>query len=136
MSPTDEQWIGGETDWAALAPELLDNALYSRVVRHREEDSGPRYDMAALLARPKGEQLAEVTAVVLARVGAALHVDVVHHPAHELQAAAAAALGRRRRLPAPAVAHADVDLLAGALEDDLERIGAQPVRVLHLPNND
>ncbi|MFE9848750.1 SDR family NAD(P)-dependent oxidoreductase [Streptomyces sp. NPDC005576] len=74
-SPADEQWIGGELDWSALAPELLDNALYSRVVR-REEDGAPsRYDLAALLAKPAPEQLAEIGALVLTSVASVLHAE-------------------------------------------------------------
>ncbi|MDI5969120.1 SDR family NAD(P)-dependent oxidoreductase [Streptomyces sp. SL13] len=74
-APGGEQWIGGELDWAALAPKLLDNALYSRVVRHRDEDAGPRYDVAALLAKPDAERLAEIGALVLAGVATALHEE-------------------------------------------------------------
>ncbi|MFJ4922357.1 SDR family NAD(P)-dependent oxidoreductase [Streptomyces sp. NPDC088725] len=74
-TPTAEQWIGGELDWSALAPGLLDNALYSRVVRHDEEDTASRYDLAALLAKPGPERLAEISALVLAGVASVLHAE-------------------------------------------------------------
>ncbi|MFJ2879497.1 SDR family NAD(P)-dependent oxidoreductase [Streptomyces sp. NPDC086796] len=70
-----EQWVAGEFDWAAhVAPSLLDNALYSRLVgdRTRDEDG---FDTGALLALPEGERRAVVGRIVLRSLAAVLQVE-------------------------------------------------------------
>ncbi|HEY3871047.1 MAG TPA: type I polyketide synthase [Actinocrinis sp.] len=82
--PTPGQYVAGEWDWpgyAAAGP--LRNALYHQVVGDRlpapasagAAAARPAVDLAALVAKPKLERLAEVGAVVLASVAAALRAE-------------------------------------------------------------
>jgi acyl carrier protein len=75
LGGSQAQRVVGRYDWdrvAAAAP--YPDALYERVAdRARPTESG--VDVAALLARPTAERLAEITDLVRAKVAAALHFD-------------------------------------------------------------
>ncbi|KOG64581.1 beta-ketoacyl synthase [Streptomyces griseoflavus] len=69
------QRVAGEFDWDRyVAPSMLDNALYSRLVRNRtREDSG--FDVNALLAEPENERKLTIRRMVLESVASALHAE-------------------------------------------------------------
>jgi NAD(P)-dependent dehydrogenase (short-subunit alcohol dehydrogenase family)/acyl carrier protein len=78
------QYLAGEWDWPRyVSSSPTKNALYTRVVGDRVPKpadgaaaaAGPAIDLAALIARPRSERLAEVGKVVLASVAAALHAE-------------------------------------------------------------
>ncbi|MFF2009833.1 SDR family NAD(P)-dependent oxidoreductase [Streptomyces sp. NPDC058195] len=69
------QRVAGEFDWAAhVAPSLLDNALYSRLVGARTRDENG-FDTGALLALPDGERRAAVGRIVLQNLAAVLQAE-------------------------------------------------------------
>lgn len=75
MAGSAVQRLAGAFDWDAyVAPSLLDNALYSALVRHRPRDDNG-FDVGALLALPEGERRTAIGRTVLESLAAALHVE-------------------------------------------------------------
>ncbi|WP_406247374.1 SDR family NAD(P)-dependent oxidoreductase [Streptomyces anulatus] len=75
MAGSAVQRLAGAFDWDAyVAPSLLDNALYSALVRHRRRDDNG-FDVGALLALPEGERRTAIGRTVLESLAAALHVE-------------------------------------------------------------
>ncbi|MEU3355415.1 SDR family NAD(P)-dependent oxidoreductase [Streptomyces sp. NPDC037389] len=73
------QRVAGEFDWDRyVAPSMLDNALYSRLVRARtREDNG--FDVNALLANPESERKLTIRRMVLEFLAVALHAEDEEH---------------------------------------------------------
>lgn len=69
-------YVAGEFDWNAyVAPSMVDNALYARLVDEDGRGGGSGFDLAALFAKPEAERREAVDRVVRERVAAVLQAD-------------------------------------------------------------
>jgi acyl transferase domain-containing protein/acyl carrier protein len=69
-------YVAGEFDWKAyLAPSMVDNALYARLVEESDRAGGDGFDLSALLAKPEGERREAVGRVVRGCLAEVLQAD-------------------------------------------------------------